>query len=336
MKMAVLFVITTIASISLNIGRTNAYSNEDQLLMDAGCKYDRCGGTCDAPKWHGYGTLLEKGACIEKNVYRKSVVPEKGITKVYTTFTEHKVRQVHDGKKEVTIDFTLKMQWIDPGIKTNFSEEDIEQDGIVLEVEQLNLIWKPDLYIYNLTDYKSYYDSKQIKSFILLPSNQSNLEDKRKAIEVENRQTIVQLALQAKATIYCDFDLNFYPMDNQTCQLRFGSRSSGTPFTLHDPNQTYHQKAHYQAENFNIEVTIFDGKLDNGKNTIGLDIRLDRILKPFFMEYYLPCMAIVFVSQIGFAVPLTAIPGRVALLVTQFLTITNLFIHQMVCVLWGL
>ena len=38
----------------------------------------------------------------------------------------------------------------------------------------------------------------------------------------------------------------------------------------------------------------------------------------------------VLVSEIGFVVPITAIPGRVALLVTQFLTLVNLFIYQMV------
>ena len=41
-------------------------------------------------------------------------------------------------------------------------------------------------------------------------------------------------------------------------------------------------------------------------------------------------MAIVVVSFISFLVPLTAIPGRIALVVTQFLTLTNMFIHQMV------
>ena len=38
---------------------------------------------------------------------------------------------------------------------------------------------------------------------------------------------------------------------------------------------------------------------------------------------------IVLVAEIGFIIPASAIPGRVALLVTQFLTLINLFIHQM-------
>ena len=41
-------------------------------------------------------------------------------------------------------------------------------------------------------------------------------------------------------------------------------------------------------------------------------------------------IAIVVVAQISFIIPMSAIPGRVALVVTQFLTLTNIFIHEMV------
>ena len=54
------------------------------------------------------------------------------------------------------------------------------------------------------------------------------------------------------------------------------------------------------------------------------------MFQPFLYMYYLPCMAIVLVSQISFIIPLSSIPGRVALVVTQFLTLTNIFIHQTV------
>ena len=326
------FLTAIVLSILLKNKKITASSvyDEQQLLMEAGCKFLLCGHMCETPKWAGSGQLLEKGACIERT-YRKSVVPEKGITKVLTTFTDHKVRGVHDRKKQVSIDFTIRLRWIDPGIKTNFSKEDIKNGGIVLEVEQLNKIWKPDLYIYNLSDYNSYSESKQIKSFILLPTNESNLNDSMESTIQEQSQTIVEFTVEAKAIIYCNFDLAMYPMDSQMCNFRFGSRSSGTTFMLDNPNNIYHQITNYNAENFNITTTFFDEQLNTGKNTIGFDIQMDRILKPFIMEYYLPCMAIVLVSHIGFVIPLTAIPGRIALLVTQFLTITNLFIHQMVC-----
>ena len=293
---------------------------------------DRCAGHCDTPKWVADGDLLENGACIERT-YRKSVIPEKGITKVYTSIMDQKVRDVNDRKQVMTIDFTLTMQWMDPGIKTNFSEEDTKNAGILPDVEQLKLLWNPDVYIYNLSDYKSYLDSNQISSFVLLQNNEFNLMADRTNIMEEQTKPVVKYTVEATSTIYCAFDLTYYPMDSQTCELRIGSKSSGTTFVLHDPNRTYHNLTNYMAENFNITVTFFDRNLNNGNNIVGFNITMARILTPFIMEYYLPSVAIVLVSPIGFLIPLTAIPGRVALLVTQFLTITNLFIHQMVCIL---
>ena len=63
---------------------------------------------------------------------------------------------------------------------------------------------------------------------------------------------------------------------------------------------------------------------------VGFDIAMERILKPYIMEYYLPCVASILVSHIGFVIPVKSIPGRAALLVTQFLSLINLFIAGMV------
>ena len=78
----------------------------------------------------------------------------------------------------------------------------------------------------------------------------------------------------------------------------------------------------------NLMIDFFG--YDTKENGVGFHIQMTRLLSPFMMKYYIPSIAIVIVSEIGFMVPLTAIPGRVALLVTQFLTLVNLFIYQMV------
>ena len=63
---------------------------------------------------------------------------------------------------------------------------------------------------------------------------------------------------------------------------------------------------------------------------IGFNITLERIVQPYLYEYYFPTFAIVVVSQISFMIPVSASPGRITLVVTQFLTLTNIFIHQKV------
>ena len=97
---------------------------------------------------------------------------------------------------------------------------------------------------------------------------------------------------------------------------------------LYDPTyQTLYSTKHYKAHGFDVTISFH-----NESNEIGFDIELTRIVLPYILQYYLPCCCIVMVSFISFIVPLSALPGRVGLMVTQFLTLTNIFIHQMVSI----
>ena len=78
-----------------------------------------------------------------------------------------------------------------------------------------------------------------------------------------------------------------------------------------------------------VEDKENDGYFDNLKE-VGFNITMKRVQQPYLLKYYLPCVAIVVVTQISFYIPPDAIPGRVALLVTQFLTLTTLFISEQV------
>ena len=84
-----------------------------------------------------------------------------------------------------------------------------------------------------------------------------------------------------------------------------------------------------RVSKFNVTIEFYDGTLEDSF-IVGMNIRIARLSSSYMMEYYLPCIGIILLSEIGFVVPVTAIPGRIGLLVTQFLTLMNLFIHQMV------
>ena len=82
-----------------------------------------------------------------------------------------------------------------------------------------------------------------------------------------------------------------------------------------------------------LQLTFVDGNLTSTHDIyaqIGFDITMDRILQPFLLQFYVPAIIIVMVSQSSFMVTLSAIPGRITLVVTQFLVLTNVFIHQQV------
>jgi hypothetical protein len=92
----------------------------------------------------------------------------------------------------------------------------------------------------------------------------------------------------------------------------------------------------YKGDGFKITIdpigTLTDPTKINQNSTgdFGFDKILKRVVQPYMFQYYLPCAAIVVISQISFIIPIFAIPGRVPLVVTQFLTLTNIFISQMV------
>ena len=122
-------------------------------------------------------------------------------------------------------------------------------------------------------------------------------------------------------------------MDDQKCLFRFGSQANDVRFVLYDSSQKFHRNSSYEAIEYEVNI-LYPDFTSNGEEAenafVGFDIKMDRILSPFLFKYYLPSFAIVTASSISFIIPLTAIPGRVAFMVTQFLTLTNLFIYQMV------
>ena len=299
------------------------------MLIEAGCKYkewnDTFGYTFDNFKWVGHGELLAKGVCVDAD-YRRLFVPEKGVTRVYSTIEYQKVRAVDAKEGTISIDFTLTMRWLDPNIKTTFSNQDIKNGGIVLSSDALQLIWTPDVYILNRTTFRNQDEWASLRSSKILTANE--YEDKLKM--TSDDKTPVEIKYEIKATVYCEFDLSAYPMDTQLCNVSFGSGSLGAIFSLYDPTTFYHSENTYEAANFVMRITFFDNGINTGKNVVGIQVLMTRITDSYIMKYYIPSIGIVLVSEIGFVIPATAIPGRVGLLVTQFLTLINLFIHQMV------
>ena len=278
---------------------------EEEMIVEAGC----------GP----WGKLLSKGACLIDG-YQKSIPPLEEDTNVYLRMTEHRVREVQDRKKMLTVDCTVTGWWVDPGIKTNFSAFNIRNDGIWLPPELTKMTWGPDFYMTNLADIKTFTDSYHVKSFRLLPRNPFN-----------QLTTLVEIKVTFRVILHCNFGFSRYPMDSQNCNVRIYSRQSyKSRYLYYDPYNVYPYIKTQEVDGFNITMTLFGEnfrKIDNGA---GFDVHLDRLLKPFLFKYYLPCIAIVIASSISFIIPLTAIPGRVALVVTLFLSLLNLFIYEMV------
>ena len=255
------------------------------------------------------------------------------------------IKDVDDKKQTITADILVHLQWRDDRIIVNPPPgKKVGLIGIwnILDSNQIHKIWNPDLTIYKMTHLK--------RLSILNPSNGFlKIHADRKLEKV-----LVDYEFEAEITVSCNFHYGNYPMDMQHCELRMGSTSYGRhiEFTLwsQDPGVDYQRELSnppvqkLEMKGFRIDVlqktdnfSYCDGKPSEPKMCIRkhlqhvvFDIEMNRFLQPFFMHYYAPCILIILVTHASFIIPPDCIPGRVALLATQFLTLVNIFINQQV------
>ena len=305
--------------------------NTAVLLVKAGCKekvlkYDQNRITSEY-QWvaQNGSALLAKGACIVKG-YKKDFVPEKGITKVHSTIKRLEIRDVDAKKQTVSMEFTLTLKWLDPHIRT--SEEELKNAGILLSPEAINMVWTPDLHIWNRTFSQSDERILMTSSKILSRADKNDLEEKNGGYW----KTGIEMGYEIKTTVFCKFEHVAYPMDEQRCDIIFGSSSAGANFVLHDSHRKQPSTDTHQAANFDISISFWNQTTGQGNTIVRIDIGMKRLTASFILKYYIPCIAIVLVTIIGFIIPVSATVdnGRVGLLVTLFLTLINLFIYHMV------
>ena len=130
----------------------------------------------------------------------------------------------------------------------------------------------------------------------------------------------------------CPYDFANFPFDKQKCRLTMSLPFNWNLSASNNKNLTLK----YIKDGFEIGTQPFDSfrtneeKLGLYRIYFGVEATLTRQLTKYVFQYYLPTITIVIASSVSFIIPLSAIPGRVALMGTQFLTLTNIFINEMV------
>jgi hypothetical protein len=203
-------------------------------------------------------------------------------------------------------------------------------------------IWHPNLDIHtrDLQDWKSLYDPLWFQSVGI------NKCPWMRDCNGSSNVTTLYADKRWRAKLFCKFDFSAFPFDLQHCMFRqrFQSTSEVVKFFVYLPspnmwrvNVTKEEKNwEYTVIGFDISIQPIgnyigvNSTIKNNTDNFGFDIKLRRLVHPYLFQYYFPSAAIVVVSHISFIIPLSSIPGRVGLVVTQFLTLTNIFIHQMV------
>ena len=144
--------------------------------------------------------------------------------------------------------------------------------------------------------------------------------------------TILISQTDFRVTLVCDFYQITFPFDTHDCRIRVSNEDVPDLLLVPSPLQqpVTDTTRTLSKDGFAITRSLDEGFTVENVSYVDLRFHMKRILSPFVFQYHLPSAAIVSVSQISFIIPTSAIPGRIGLLATLFLTLINLFINHMV------
>ena len=294
------------------------------------------------------GTKLTGYVCLP-NDYHKEISPKvenEHIVRINSSMYLRNIREINSIDKSMTVDITLSLYWVDTRIRKKFTKYNMnvlaggKAGTMVLPIKKIDYIWIPDLYIFDMAYFESYKVNSPTDSISILYNYYWSVSNYNQEYTMNN--TVLQYVLDARIKIYCfKFSFERFPLEENTCTFVLGTAITKANFawTVDNDDWRYDSVDRNEVVNgYKINSIHWINKLPKHVNqyyagtgrAIGFEVSMTRQFMPYLIQYYIPCIAIVFLTQISFIIPLTAIPGRIALLVTEFLTLTNIFIHQQV------
>ena len=282
-------------------------------------------------------TVLYDGVCKLAGYQEKKPAKPKQFTDLYVHVEDTEVREIKEEEKKIEIIMKYYIVWKDHRIRVDptYAKAAAKHDIVGVSVNWLDIrngwidvppIWYPDaMKLTGVSREKKLKDPFTTLIYTIAKSNSNLWPD-----SARNQTRIVQ-EIDILLSLFCNVNLALFPMDVLKCTLEV-SNEDDKRLKLHfSPKTVMDDKLTLMKDGFNITRIFKEGK---NNSFVGFEFELERTISPYIYEYYLPCAAIVFVSQISFIIPPSSIPGRIGLLATLFLTLANLFINHMVCFIY--
>ena len=281
---------------------------------------------------------IVRHVCIDSN-YETYTEPRR-LTYFYPIlfrFERTKIMDVDRVKRTFTMNFGAIIAWEDPRIKADFGAIESFIDLPPIATNSRAQIWTPfsSLDIDRLTRRQYVLDPIIARPVTLNSGTLAN--EYLKGNFFTPNATVVMTDIEWIITMKCDLEFSNFPFDTNICPVRMTLGNMNVTAQYHNESRRITQYWDYISEGYKIKEKIFvDSQprffkvFNYSEFRFGFDIEMTRQVRKYYFRYYLPCIIIVVASSFSFIIPLSAIPGRVALVVTQFLTLTNIFIHQMV------
>ena len=309
---------------TLYVTAENNKSFENQLKTDFGCT------PVDEWKLIKQKSNEEyiKNVCIPTSYHTYESPSINKLTNIHVVFYENQILEIDERRKSLTLLFGVWLLWQDHRIKT----KDIANDKRV--PLPLGTLWTPWIpleipHIRGLKEFNTIYERRA--TLELMPGSSMN-NFFPKDIFPPNA-TVVNYYAKCNVKISCNFDFAKYPFDHQNCPLHMHGNDMN--ITIHDITVLGSDQEIFMGYNSKHGVYLnnsFSSYLGGHKDYFGFYNNMTREIETYIYQCYVPCIAIVTMSFSSFIIPITAIPGRVGIIVTQFLTLTSIFVHQMVII----
>eukprot|EP00095_Tigriopus_kingsejongensis_P000172 maker-scaffold487_size158652-snap-gene-0.40 protein:Tk00172 transcript:maker-scaffold487_size158652-snap-gene-0.40-mRNA-1 annotation:"gamma-aminobutyric acid receptor subunit delta-like" len=180
----------------------------------------------------------------------------------------------------------------------------------------LRELWMPDMEIYGLENFGSKSVLKEMSGLRI------------------KRDKIVEYNIKVTVTFSCRMVFDDYPFDSHTCTFLVGSyyytkdvvtcKSTFDNPLENDPSRQRNLQHHIEFSNLTNEYKVIE--LSSGEYmACGFQIHMRRKRYQLIFQIYLPCILFVCVSWVSFLIRPLVVPGRMALLVTLFLVLVNIF-----------
>ena len=275
------------------------------------------------------GTILGEAACLPSN-YLKEDAPERP-TVIKTKMEIDNIREINDKEMKIMFELYLELIWADDRIIPLSTDKPVPLNNKII-----NKIWKPDLWIKNLYNFKIHTLLESTSGLMIIKEN--DCEDSTCDGSESQGKATVYYNLEAEVSVYCNFNFDGYPMDTQKCDFIMAGS-----YWLEDVVTFKYEMALFGETEKNVLLDAFDINMIFNPSSNSSELFYDslsstfilrRNIFPYILKYYLPAAAIVIMSSLSFLVTKdsNAIIGRMAIVVTLILTLTNILIAQQVLI----
>ena len=233
-------------------------------------------------------------------------------------FIIKEVSNVDDKAQSISISMYFGVRWFEPRLVINETAEDWTEpklgpdDHVNVSPETIKDLWYPDLEIYGLEKFDLQKVLKEM-SGVRIIKNQS-----------------IDYELRAVITISCQMNFNKYPLDSQICPFQigsyFGTFKTVTCSSYYEFDEDRQRSLQYFTSITQLSEQDQNVTLPSGNYAAcGFTIKLRRMRMQNLIQVYVPSTMFVMVSWVSFLIKPEIIPGRMALLITLFLVLINIF-----------